>query len=87
MFLGDNGIKSMMEKTVLEEHQKPMREVVEQLEANFGFPLSEADALELFAREGDWQTVSYAPHVKTLEAWEINPQFREALKRNLPHAR
>lgn len=77
----------MMEKTVLEEHQKPMSEVVEQIEANFGSPLSEADALELFAREGDWQTVSYAPHVKTLEAWEINPQFREALKRNLPYAK
>ena len=77
----------MMRGTILEEHQQPMREVVKRLQTDFDFSLSEADALELFAREGDWQTVSYAPHVKTIEAWEINPQFHEALKRNLPHTK
>ena len=72
---------------ILEEHQQPMREVVKRLQTDFDFSLSEADALELFAREGDWQTVSYASHVKTIEAWEIDSQFHEALKRNLPYAK
>jgi len=76
-----------MRGTALEEHQKPMKEVVQRLETEFNFPLSEAAALELFAREGDWQTTSYAPSVKTLEAWEIDPQFYEGLRRNLPHAK
>ena len=71
----------------MEEHQKPMKEIVKRLEAEFNVSLSEASALELFAREGDWQTVSYAPYVKTLEAWEFNPQFYEGLRRNLPHAK
>lgn len=76
-----------MRGATLEKHQKPMREVVKRLETEFDFPLSEAVALELFAREGDWQTISYASHVKVLEAWEINPQFYEALRRNLPQAK
>ena len=77
----------MMRGASLEKHQKPMREIVRRLEAEFALSLSEVVALELFAREGDWQTVSYAPYVKTLEAWEINPQFYEGLKRNLPNAK
>lgn len=76
-----------MEGATLEKHQKPMKEIVQRLKTDFNFPLSEAEALELFAREGDWQTTSYASYVKTLEAWEINPQFYEGLRRNLPHAK
>ena len=51
-----------------------------------GLDLSRLYALEFFAREGDWQTVSYASQVAVLEAWEINPACEPALRRNLPQA-
>lgn len=44
-------------------------------------------ALEVFAREGDWQTIAYLDQVKSLDAWEINPVFKEGLRKNLPKAK
>lgn len=55
--------------------------------AKLGIDLSAMDALEFFAREGDWQTTAYADKVKTLTVWEINPRFEENLTRNLPDAK
>jgi len=52
-----------------------------------GVDMKSLDALEFYAREGDWQTVVYANKVKSLEAWEINPQYLPALRSNIPHAR
>lgn len=49
--------------------------------------LSEMKALEIFARDGSWQTIAYMDKVKSLDAWEIDPIFRKALKRNLPKAK
>lgn len=51
-----------------------------------GYNLSTINALEFFAREGDWQTIVYAGKVKTLCAWEIDPKFENMLKKNLPKA-
>jgi hypothetical protein len=51
-----------------------------------GIDLKKFVALEFFAREGDWQTQSFANKVKELHAWEIDPIFESALKKNLPHA-
>ena len=65
--------------------QAPMRRVCQQLRLR-GVDLSQARALEFFAREGDWQTVSYAGEVASLEAWEIEPHCEPALRRNLPGA-
>ena len=48
--------------------------------------LGDMSALEFFAREGDWQTVEYCHEVKSLDAWEIDSQFKAALLRNLPNA-
>jgi len=45
------------------------------------------DALEFFARAGDWQTIKYASQVKSLDAWEVDSRFENALKQNLPNAR
>lgn len=70
----------------MEERHVAMSQIVHQLKTTFNFPLEEARALELFAREGDWQTIVYAPHVKSLEVWEINPRCYEGLRRNLPNA-
>lgn len=44
------------------------------------------NAIELFARAGDWQTTEYADKVKSLDAWEINTEFEENLRKNLPRA-
>ena len=55
--------------------------------AKLGIDLSTMDALEFFAREGDWQTTVYAGKVKSLEAWEINARFADNLRMNLPMAR
>jgi hypothetical protein len=52
----------------------------------YGVDLGRLRALEFFAREGDWQAVSYAPQVASLEAWEINPACEPGLRQNLPRA-
>jgi hypothetical protein len=62
-----------------------MRLLCSRLE-QMGEPLGEYRALEFFARAGDWQTNAYATKVKSLSAWEINPDFELDLKRNLPGA-
>jgi len=51
-----------------------------------GVSLSDMTALDFFAREGDWQTAYYAPLVKQIHAWEINPLFEENLRKNLPQS-
>ncbi len=64
-----------------------MKQVIKRLQEEFNFPLERADAIELFAREGSWHTITYAPYVKSLEAWEINPDFYKGLRRNLQRAK
>ena len=48
--------------------------------------MSRLRALDFFAREGDWQTQSYADKILSLDAWEINPDYEPALRKNLPMA-
>ena len=62
-----------------------MRRVCDRLD-KMGEPLGNYQALEFFARRGDWQTTVYASKVKSLHAWEIASEFEMALKRNLPRA-
>ena len=62
-----------------------MHEVVAYLEAH-GYSLQNMDALETFGRDGSWHTMDYAPLVKTMEAWELQPQYIQALAANLPGA-
>ncbi len=52
----------------------------------YGIGLSSRDAIELFAREGDWQTHVYAHMVKSLELWEIDAKCKAKLKKNFPTA-
>lgn len=65
--------------------QVPMKRVCTRLKS-LGFDLSKLRGLEFFAREGDWQTVSYALEIAELDAWEIDPKFEQALRVNLPQA-
>lgn len=63
-----------------------MEKVLHELEVK-GANLGEMQALEIFARKGDWQTQAYASKVKSLEAWEIDPAFESDLSKNLPGAK
>ena len=49
--------------------------------------LSECKTLDIFAREGDWQSYELISKVKSIEAWDIEPEFIENLKKNLPNAK
>lgn len=62
-----------------------MGEICERLEQS-GFPLSEAHAVEVFARQGDWHTLDYYGKIASLEAWEIDEAHLPALRKNLPNA-
>lgn len=62
-----------------------MKDIVKELRRR-AVPLNEYDALDAFARTGEWQTIEYFSEVKSLEAWEINPAYEAQLKNNLPGA-
>lgn len=63
-----------------------MKKVLQELNTR-GVDLKEMQALEIFAREGNWQTQVYANEVKSLEAWEIDPAFESGLRKNLSGAK
>ncbi len=63
-----------------------MKKICGILEKEKGLDLSGMKALELFARDGSWQTTAYADKVAALDAWEIDPSFERSLKKNLPKA-
>ena len=52
----------------------------------YGEDLSRMDALEFFARTGEWQTIEYVNQVNSLSAWEISPEYEKSLRENLPNA-
>ena len=63
-----------------------MEQVVRQL-GRRGVALNKLAALEIFGRDGRWHTRYYAGLVRMLEVWEIDEQYREALRCNLPMAK
>jgi len=62
-----------------------MKKICNKLELH-GFDMSQMDALEFFAREGKWHVLSYADKIGSLEAWELDDNFEEELRKNLPMA-
>jgi len=62
-----------------------MAEICDKLEDS-GFRLSEAHAVEIFARQGDWHTLDYYHRISSLEAWEIDAFHLPDLRRNLSSA-
>ena len=52
-----------------------------------GITLEKLNTLEMFARDGTWQTTFYANKVKTLEVWEVDPIWEKDLEKNLPKAK
>jgi len=67
------------------DRSKGMQQICKTLEIR-GFNFADFNALDVFARKGDWQTFVYANKVKTLELWEIDKQFEIDLKTNFPNA-
>ena len=61
-----------------------MKRIVDRLKAECSVPISQATAVDFFARDGGWQTVAFATEVARVCAWEIDPQYRPALEANLP---
>ena len=60
-----------------------IKEIVKEL-TDRGVDMTSMKALDFFAREGDWQTAYYARRVAEIHAWEIDPIYEHALRRNLP---
>ena len=48
--------------------------------------LEKCDTLDIFAREGNWQSFIMNDKVNSIEAWEIDKKFIPKLKENLPNA-
>lgn len=65
---------------------KAMTKICDILSREKNIDLSQMKALEIFARDGSWQTLSYANKVSHIDAWEIDPSFQNSLKKNLPKA-
>lgn len=63
-----------------------MEELIKKLEQN-GIKFEKLNALEMFGRDGNWHTTSYADKVKLLEVWEIDEKWKNKLKKNLPNAK
>lgn len=66
-----------------------MKRIVQALGAYFGqhgASLSTASALEMFGRDGSWATIHLAHAVKSICVWEINEDYLEALRSNMPYS-
>lgn len=61
-------------------------ELINKLETK-GMHFDNLNAIELFGRDGSWQTKLFAKKVKTLEVWEINKEFEKQLRENLPNSK
>lgn len=64
----------------------PMQGVVKGLKRR-GVDLSSRHGLDVYGGTGFRTTRHYAPLLRSLEVWEINPNFEAELRRNLPSAR
>lgn len=63
-----------------------MQRIVNYLQKEKCIDLSKLDAVEVFARTGDWVAKYYSDLVRSLEAWEIQKKYLDSLKKNLPNA-
>jgi len=70
----------------LQEIEDAFPELLRQIEDK-GLDLSSMNTIEMFSRDGDIHTVNIAKRVKSLEAWEIDPQWKEVLHKNLPNCK
>jgi len=66
------------------------REVIEGALENVLLNIENLDkkyVLDIFAREGDWNSYLIYNRCQKMECWEIDPAFEKKLKENLPNAK
>jgi len=63
----------------------PVQRVIKGLETR-GVDLRRMRALEVFGYTGERMTRYYAPRVKSLDIWEIDPRFESTLRTSFPDA-
>jgi hypothetical protein len=61
-----------------------IKQICERLYTTHSYTLGDKTVLDFFAREGDWQTKYIAERVEKIYAWEMNKNFEEQLRLNLP---
>ena len=60
-----------------------IKKIVKEL-SSLSFSLRDQNLLDVFARDGSWQTSYMADFVNQVTAWEIDDSFKEGLVKNLP---
>ncbi len=63
----------------------PMKRVLGEIKRR-GVRLSDLQAVEIFGASGESHVMDYASEVSSLSVWEINPRYRESLRRRFPNA-
>lgn len=63
----------------------PMKRVLGELKRR-GVALRDLQAVEIFGASGESHVMDYASKVSCLSVWEINPRYRESLRRRFPNA-
>ncbi len=71
-------------KTVQLLRPRPMRKLIREIVKTRH--LERLEAIELFARAGNWHTTDYKDYVSQLDAWEIEGVWENDLRKNLPRA-
>jgi hypothetical protein len=62
------------------------QKLISKLEKN-GVDFDKLDSLDMFGRDGKWQTSMFANKIKSLEVWEIDRQWEKELKNTLQNAK
>ena len=74
-----------MENQIQERWGEATNELIKNLETH-NIDFSKLNAIELFGRDGTWQTKIFANKVKTIEIWEINSSWKHKLKKHFPNS-
>ena len=74
-----------MDNKLQERWYEGTNELIKKLESK-EINFEKLDAIELFGRDGSWQTIEFAKKVKSIEVWEIESKWENELKKNLPDA-
>jgi hypothetical protein len=78
-------IRSLKESLFRKLQRDPIQQLLRKL-IKRRINLKDLDALEIFGYTGEYHTKYYAPYVRTLEVWEVDPACEVQLKKNLPLA-
>jgi hypothetical protein len=73
-------------ENIVPRWKKATNELINKLETK-GIDFNKLNAIELFGRDGSWQTKLFAEKVNRLEVWEINKEFEKELRKNFPKSK